>query len=245
MFSKKTNVANTPTSSLRRSRKATWLLAPFVIAASFVHSTSAAQADPVSDESRFVELINRDRAAAGLPALKVNVALQGMARAWATSMRDSSLAIGDCTISHNPNLGKFTDASWAKLGENVGGCWDNVDELHDAFMKSHNHYVNIMDPKFDSIAIGIAMDGSTIYVTENFMTVRAAPSAPSTTVPDALALKQPKVAGVQQVAAPAPTVKAVAKSPNGAPKGGKVRAPKRAAKKQKTATPATPAIPSA
>jgi uncharacterized protein YkwD len=189
-------------------RVARLLVAIGLAAAMSYATTSAAQADTISDEDQFVQLINRDRVAAGLPELKVHVALVDAARSWATKMRDTSdtLAASECVISHNPNLRNAVNAPWAKLGENVG-CGDEVAKLHEAFMNSPKHRENVMDKDFDSIGIGIVTDrNGLLFVTEQFMNfderrAAALASAATSTIPDALALKTPKVAGVSEVAA--------------------------------------------
>ncbi len=55
-------------------------------------------------------------------------------------------------------------------------------------MASPAHYRNIVDPTFDSIGIGIAYDGDVMYVTEQFMDLR---DAPSVSAPSELANRAP------------------------------------------------------
>ncbi len=221
------------------TRRLSRLIASVLIAGSISGFTmTSARADTVSDEDQFVTLINQDRVAAGLAPYKVNQALIDAARNWAGKMRDASVAIGatDCLISHNPNLRTAVNASWKKLGENVG-CGDvDVAALHVAFMNSPKHKENIMHADFDSIGIGIVMEGDTIFVTEQFMQEDKTPKqAPATTVPSALALKAPKVKGVVEVASPPAT--AVRPKPTAKPK--KTTRPVRSATK-KSVRPATP-----
>lgn len=190
------------------------LLSGLTMAATSLFTAEVAHADTISDEAQFVKRINAARVAGGLKELTVHVALVDAGRSWATKMRDTSVAanVDDCLISHNPNLRTAVNAPWRKLGENVG-CGDtDADTLHEAFMNSPKHRDNIMDPTFDSIGIGIVMTGETMFVTEQFMQVdqKAASNATNPAVPNALALKQPNVAGISQVAAPAtPKTRAV------------------------------------
>jgi uncharacterized protein YkwD len=217
-----------------RTKRIGRLIAAVLIAGSLSgFNSGVARADTVSDEDQFVTLINQERVAAGLPPYKVNQALIDAARNWAGKMREASVAIGttNCLISHNPNLRTAVNATWKKLGENVG-CGDvNVAELHDAFMRSPKHKDNIMHADFDSIGIGIVMEGDTIFVTEQFMQEDKTPK-PAPTIappPSALALRPPNVKGVVEVASPPAPAQ---------PK--KSTRPVKAAKKKKPAKPAAP-----
>jgi uncharacterized protein YkwD len=156
-------------------------------------NVSQARADTVSDEARYVELINQSRVAEGLKPLTVHPALVDAARNWATQMQAAwDPAVNDrCEISHNPNLRTAVNANWQKLGENVG-CGDvNVDELEQKFMESPKHRANIMDPTFDTIGIGIVMKGDVMFVTQQFMQLRPTLAPVATNVPQALALAAP------------------------------------------------------
>ena len=212
------------------------LISGLTVVATSVFRAEPAQADTISDEAQFVKRINEDRVAGGLKELTVHVALVDAGRGWATKMRDVSLGanVDDCIISHNPNLRNAVNAPWRKLGENVG-CGDtDAGTLHEAFMNSPKHRENIMDPTFDSVGIGIVMDGDTMFVTEQFMQIdqRAVNNLASTTIPNALALKGPNVAGVSQVAAaPAPNAKTAQAKPKG-----KKRPTKKSAKPAKKQT---------
>src|SRR5205085_936164 len=91
----------------------------------------------------------------------VNANLVAKARDWAATM-----AAGG-RIWHS-TLSDGITADWQKLGENVG-MGGSVDGLHNAFVASPHHYENLVDADFTQIGIGIAMNGSTMYVAEEFM----------------------------------------------------------------------------
>lgn len=149
-----------------------------------------ASADTLSDEARYVSLINESRVAEGLKPLAVHSALVDAARSWAGQMQTAwnSDASDICQISHNPNLRNAVAANWQKLGENVG-CGDvDVDELERKFMESPRHRANIMDPSFDSVGIGIVMKGDVMFVTQQFMQQRSSTPAGATAAPAVLAL---------------------------------------------------------
>ena len=135
---------------------------------------ATAHADTVSDEASFVAKINDLRASKGLPALQVDGQLVAKARAWSAGMAAAG-KIWHSTLSDGITL------DWKKLGENVG-MGGSVDGLHTAFVNSPHHYENLVDPAFGYVGVGIVMNGSTIYVTEEFMQLMPA-KAPVVSLP--------------------------------------------------------------
>lgn len=128
-------------------------------------------ADPVSDEARFVQRINQDRANSGLGPLSADGPLVGAAR------NQSSRMAGSGSIFHNGNLPNEVPGGWESLGENVGSG-ASVDDLHASFMNSPSHRANVLGG-FDRIGVGIVMSGSTYFVTEVFWKTISAPAAVS------------------------------------------------------------------
>ena len=126
-----------------------------------IFPAAGAHADTVSDEASFVAKINDLRAGLGVPALQVDAGLVAKARGWAAGMAAAG------KIWHS-TLSDGITADWEKLGENVG-MGGSVDGLHAAFVASPHHYENLVDPAFGYVGIGIAMNGDTIYVAEEFM----------------------------------------------------------------------------
>lgn len=151
-------------------------------------SAQVAGSDQVTDEDRFVDLINAERARFGLAALRVVPELVGVGRQWSTEMIARAGGPDRCGVVHNPDLATKVTADWQRLGENVGCGKVSVAALHDLFVASPAHYRNIVDPTFDSIGIGIAYDGDVMYVTEQFMDLR---DAPSVSAPSELANRAP------------------------------------------------------
>ncbi|HEV3362963.1 MAG TPA: CAP domain-containing protein [Acidimicrobiia bacterium] len=154
---------------------------------------AAAQADTAGDEAAFVTKINELRASKGLAPLQVNANLVAKARSWSAEMAAAG------RIWHSTLSDGITE-NWRKLGENVG-MGGSVDTLHRAFVNSPHHYENLIDPAFGHVGIGIAMSGTTIYVTEVFMQLMPSKTAPVVTVPTA------------PVTAPKPTTTTTAKPP--------------------------------
>lgn len=161
-----------------------------------------------SDETRVQSLVNATRTSKGLGALKRNDEMVGMARRQAGKMAAKG------NIFHNQALGAEMTSSgleWQKAGENVG-MGPDVEMVEDAFLASPHHYDNIVDPKYDTIGIGV-VDGADgrRYVVQVFADLRApAVPAPTASVP------QPVAAAPSTTAEPQAQTQATA-SPAGPP----------------------------
>src|SRR5438067_902794 len=136
-------------------------------------SAAPAHADPGSEEAQFLALTNELRVSHGLNPLATNGQLLAIARDWSARMA----AAGG--ISHNMNLPNQVSLAWNKLGENVG-TGASVTSIQNAFIASPHHYVNLVDPAFNYVGIGVVDTGGRIYVTVDFMQLGApVASAPS------------------------------------------------------------------
>ena len=137
-------------------------------------ATEPVSASTGTDELAFAAKLNELRVSQGLRPLETKGALFDLARSWSAKMLAAD------AISHNPDLGAQAPGNWLRLGENVGVGYD-VQALHDAFVNSPAHYRNMIDAEFDSVGVGVvhAADGK-IFVTVNFMTVKA-PAPPKAT----------------------------------------------------------------
>lgn len=138
------------------------------LAASALHLPSA-HADGASDESRFVELMNADRAANGLAPLALFGPLVDSARNHSAQMASQS------TIFHNQNLANEITGNWASIGENVGEG-PSADDVHAAFMNSPAHRANVLGD-YDRVGLGVVYNGATLFVTEVFWKTAASAAA--------------------------------------------------------------------
>ncbi len=138
-------------------------------------------------EQSFVESINASRAAAGLPALKIEAHLNASAQSHSDWMADTGDMGHDGEGGSDPG-DRVEDAGFpltapARVTENVGyvniaGRLDagEVDRLHDGLMQSEGHRDNILDPNVSYVGIGLAtgtrtqngIDYDAVYVTQNF-----------------------------------------------------------------------------
>jgi hypothetical protein len=155
------------------------LLALIASLAGGIHAASAATASTGSMEQDFVARINALRASKGVGPLSVDSELTGIGRRWAGRMAAAG------SISHNPNFPNEVTANWTKLGENVG-MGPDVASIHNAFVNSSHHYVNMVDPAFTRIGVGVvvASDG-TIFTSHQFERLASddAAAAPKTAAP--------------------------------------------------------------
>lgn len=111
-------------------------------------------------EARFLQLINQERAGAGLGGLSMSAELVAVAREHSAEMGGA----GD--LYHNPNL-ESEVVDWLSIGENVGRG-PSVSSLHDAFMASPGHRENILYHKYTQVGIGVEVVEGRIWVTQVF-----------------------------------------------------------------------------
>jgi len=111
-----------------------------------------------SEEAEFVSLINQERASRGISTLVVRSDLVAVAR------RHSERMAAADSLWHNPNLGSEVQ-DWRNVAENVGrGA--HVAEIHDAFMGSSEHRINVVWTEVTEVGIGVAHGGGRLYVTQ-------------------------------------------------------------------------------
>jgi len=112
---------------------------------------------PADAERRLLDLVNRDRAAAGLRPLTLDRALSEVARAHSRDM-----ASNDYVAHVSPTTGTALDRAHragltpALIFENVGRAY-STDQAETGFMSSPGHRANILDPRPTRIGIGVAL----------------------------------------------------------------------------------------
>ncbi|MBB1498942.1 CFI-box-CTERM domain-containing protein [Paracoccus sp. MC1862] len=147
---------------------------------------AVAIADPI--ELRVVEIINAERAAAGLQPLHTEVHLNSSAQHHSNWMAESGV------LSHTGENGStpsdraedadfpMQGASW-RVTENlsyvtIGGSIDEdeIARMHSAMMESPSHQANILDPNVDYIGVGLTPGQieeagelhDVVFLTQNF-----------------------------------------------------------------------------
>lgn len=113
------------------------------------------------DERYMIDLINRERRAAGVRALEVDPRLALMARNYAQEMVDGGF------FGHNsPKSGTLLDRivaagipdGWTLAGENLAGA-PTVQAAFDGFMGSAAHKANMLESKWTHIGVGAVAGG--------------------------------------------------------------------------------------
>lgn len=123
-----------------------------------------------AEEQQAITLLNKDRAANGLPALKVNLKLTGLAESYAQDMINRNF------FSHyNPEgQSPFDRMSKAGIGYSYAGenlaINSGVAAAETAFMNSSGHRANILNANYTEVGIGVKHDSKgSVYVVQEFI----------------------------------------------------------------------------
>ena len=132
------------------------------------------------EEERSFELVNAERWSRGLGVLKPDPLLVEVARAHSREMAEkdyfdhTSPTPGMQTAMERFLSGLGRRPKWAYVGENLFYCSIvDVNRGHEAFMNSHSHRDNIINPKFERLGVGVYQDkDGQFWVTQMFMSMR-------------------------------------------------------------------------
>jgi uncharacterized protein YkwD len=120
------------------------------------------------DETALLEMINKERAAKKLPALKPQPQLFRAAREHSANMARQDKMEHVLDGKRPPQRVKAAGYRGALVGENIaaGEGWP-LTEVMSGWMKSRGHRENILDTRFIDIGIGLAKSskGETFYTT--------------------------------------------------------------------------------
>ncbi|TQR12299.1 CAP domain-containing protein [Psychrobacillus soli] len=115
-----------------------------------------------------VDLVNSERAKAGLQALQIDTKLTESAQAKSQDMKNKNY------FSHtSPTYGspfdqmKSLGIAYKSAGENIAMGQRSATEVMDAWMKSPGHKANIMNPSYTHIGVGLSDSG--FYWTQQFI----------------------------------------------------------------------------
>ena len=119
-------------------------------------------------EQQLVQMLNQERARAGLPSLKVDDRLTQAARAHASlTAQAKQLAHqfpGEPTL---PQRLAATNLRFSNDGENLAHG-DSAESAHDDLMHSPPHRANILSPKYNTVGVGVLRIGDLLWVTQDF-----------------------------------------------------------------------------
>ena len=138
------------------------LILVLVVAVLVVATGPGARASAASRRDRMLSLLNQTRRNHGLPVFRLNLDLS-----YRTLLHSRRMAEQN-RIFHTANLYRAV-RQWAPTtwGENVGSArW--LRRVRNAWMQSGGHRVNILNPRFRRIGIGVAKGRGLVWVTTIF-----------------------------------------------------------------------------
>ena len=147
---------------------ASTLLLPAAASASSTGSGTGIEDATVAElEGELVRIVNAERRSRGLPALRVTLQQQRKAREHSAVMASAR------DLHHAPNLAGevFPGDAWVGMAENIVQR-TTVESAHHAFMHSPAHRDNVLDDRWTHVGVGIAVDGSDLWITQRFVAVR-------------------------------------------------------------------------
>ena len=127
-----------------------------------------ARQDTASRARHIAEWTNRDRQAHGLDRLQWNDSLAAAAQAHAERMAEED------DLSHQYSGEGNVGQRAARAGVHFRAIAENIatgfsdEQIEQEWMHSPPHRANILDPKLNSIGVGVVERGGTLYVTEDF-----------------------------------------------------------------------------
>ena len=144
------------------------LLVAYLLLAASLSLFAAGPSSLTAQQQQLYQLVNAERARAGLPQLQWDSHLADAARLHTLKMAKTG------ELSHQfpgePNLGARAGdagAHFNSVAENVAYAGD-VPALHNNLMHSPHHRANILSPDSNAIGIALVSRGSELYVTEDF-----------------------------------------------------------------------------
>lgn len=132
-------------------------------AGSCPYARTPANGAPVSGlRAAVVCLVNRARAAHGLPSLHASRRLDRSAQGWTNAMVEGNF------FSHGSNFAARISAvgfNWASAGENIATGYSSPSEVVNGWMASTGHCQNILNPSFRDLGTGVRWSGLRGYGT--------------------------------------------------------------------------------
>lgn len=111
-------------------------------------------------EGEVLELVNEERAAAGLKPLAMDWELQRVARLKSQDMIDKNYFSHQSPTYGSPfEMIKNFGISYRSAGENIAAGQRSAAEVMESWMKSQGHRANILKPGYTHLGVGYAAGG--------------------------------------------------------------------------------------
>lgn len=133
--------------------------------------TPAKNGDYSAFQKKVVELVNKERAKAGLKALKMNTQLSKVA-----TLKSQDMAKNNYFDHNSPTYGSPFDMmkrfgiTYRTAGENIAMGQTTPEQVMKGWMNSPGHRANILKASFTEIGVGVAKNsGGRLYWTQQFI----------------------------------------------------------------------------
>jgi uncharacterized protein YkwD len=130
------------------------------------------------DEKALLDLLNKARAEAKLPAVRPNAILCKIARAHSQNMLKQKKLSHELDGKKVKHRARDAGYDYRVIAENVAFGESEGDpikpaEIHDGWMKSPGHRKNILDRRYEEVGLGVAYDrkAGVYYFTQVFGTL--------------------------------------------------------------------------
>jgi uncharacterized protein YkwD len=132
--------------------------------------SASVSASLTTDEKLAFDLMNADRQANGLPALKLNMNIVKVARVHGQDMINRKFFAHENPDGQSPfDRMQAAGISFRYAGENLA-INRSVTAAEQAFMNSSGHRANILNPNYTEVGIGVRYDAAgSVYVVQNFI----------------------------------------------------------------------------
>jgi uncharacterized YkwD family protein len=131
-------------------------------------STIPAATTVSAQEQQMIDEINKERAAAGLPALKIDLRLVGVAQTKANDMKTNGYFSHTSPTYGSPfDMMRSAGIQYRYAGENIARNV-SVDAAMAAFMSSDGHRKNILNPAYTHVGVGIVSSSTGNYYVQEF-----------------------------------------------------------------------------
>jgi uncharacterized protein YkwD len=158
---------------MRVPHVASLLLPLFAALAMFTGSVPAPAADVGAAAAQVVQCTNEARASKGLAPMEVDPALAGAAQRFANAMKRRRFFNHTDPTGRDPGDRIHARArGYAAWGENIAQGYPTAHSACRAWMKSHGHRANILNPRLTRIGAGYAPGRSGPYWVEDFATYK-------------------------------------------------------------------------